>query len=169
MKDKIRVIITDDQNSVKLPRGVRMLIRRCCNAVLTNEQFKGSAEISVTIVDDEAIHELNLKHRGMDKPTDVLSFPLGIDGEYDINNDTGAQMLGDIVISIEHAIKQADLYGHSINREIAFLTVHSRLHLLVYDHEPGGLELVRMREKEEEVLSKLGLSRCASYVMEDDK
>ena len=59
MKDKIKVIITDDQNSVKLPRGVRMLIRRCCNAVLTNEQFKGSAEISVTIVDDEAIHELN--------------------------------------------------------------------------------------------------------------
>ena len=163
MKDKIKVIITDDQNSVKLPRGVRMLIRRCCNAVLTNEQFKGSAEISVTIVDDEAIHELNLKHRGMDKPIDVLSFPLGIDGEYDINNDTGAQMLGDIVISIEHAIKQADLYGHSINREIAFLTVHSMLHLLGYDHEPGGLELVRMREKEEAVLTQLGLVRSGSY------
>ena len=99
----------------------------------------------------------------MDKPTDVLSFPLGIDGEYDINNDTGAQMLGDIVISIEHALKQADLYGHSINREIAFLTVHSMLHLLGYDHEPGGLELVRMREKEEAVLTQLGLVRSGSY------
>lgn len=131
--------------------------------MLTNEEFKGSAEISVTIVDDEAIHELNLKHRGMDKATDVLSFPLGIDGEYDINNDTGAQMLGDIVISIEHAIKQAELYGHSINREIAFLTVHSMLHLLGYDHEPGGLELVRMREKEEAVLTQLGLVRSGSY------
>ena len=163
MKDKIKVIITDAQSSVKLPRGVRMLIRRCCNEVLTNEQFKGSAEISVTIVDDPMIHELNLKHRGMDKPTDVLSFPLGIDGEYDINNDTGAQMLGDIVISIEHAIKQAELYGHSINREIAFLTVHSMLHLLGYDHEPGGLELVRMREKEEAVLTQLGLVRSGSY------
>lgn len=163
MKNRIKVIISDEQNTMKLPRGIRMLIRRCCNAVLTNENFKGSAEISVTIVDDEMIHELNLKHRGVDKSTDVLSFPLGINGEYDINNDTGAQMLGDIVISIEHAVKQAELYGHSINREVAFLTVHSMLHLLGYDHEPGGMELVRMREKEETVLTQLGLVRSGSY------
>lgn len=163
MKDRIKVIISDEQNAMKLPRGIRMLIRRCCNAVLTTEDFKGAAEISVTIVDDEMIHDLNLKHRGIDKATDVLSFPLGINGEYDINNDTGAQMLGDIVISIEHAVKQAELYGHSINREVAFLTVHSMLHLLGYDHEPGGLELVRMREKEEAVLTQLGLVRNGSY------
>ena len=163
MKDKIKVIITNGQNTVRIPTGVRMLIRRCCNAVLVGESFKGSAEISVTIVDDEAIHELNLKHRGIDRPTDVLSFPLGVDGVYDINNDTGARMLGDIVISIEHAYKQAELYGHSLDREIAFLTVHSMLHLLGYDHEPGGLELVRMREKEEAVLTQLGLVRNGSY------
>ena len=163
MKDKIKVIITNEQNSIKIPTGVRMLIRRCCNAVLVNEQFKGSAEISVTIVDDEAIHELNKKHRNIDRPTDVLSFPLGVNGVYDVNNDTGAQMLGDIVISIEHAMKQADLYGHSLDREIAFLAVHSMLHLLGYDHEPGGLELVRMREKEEAVLTQLGLVRSGSY------
>lgn len=163
MKDKIKVIITNDQNSVKIPTGIRMLIRRCCNAVLVNEKFKGSAEISVTIVDDVAIHELNLQHRGIDRSTDVLSFPLGVDGVYDLNNDTGAQMLGDIVISIETAVKQADLYGHSLDREIAFLTVHSMLHLLGYDHEPGGLELVKMREKEEAVLTQLGLVRNGSY------
>lgn len=163
MKDKIKVIITNGQNTVRIPTGVRMLIRRCCNAVLVGESFKGSAEISVTIVDDEAIHELNLKHRGIDRATDVLSFPLGVDGVYDINNDTGARMLGDIVISIEHAYKQAELYGHSLDREIAFLTVHSMLHLLGYDHEPGGLELVRMREKEEAVLTQLGLVRNGSY------
>ncbi|MBR6567246.1 MAG: rRNA maturation RNase YbeY [Clostridia bacterium] len=163
MKDKIKVIITNGQNTVRIPTGVRMLIRRCCNAVLVNENFKGSAEISVTIVDDISIHELNLKHRGIDRPTDVLSFPLGVDGVYDINNDTGARMLGDIVISIEHAYKQADLYGHSLDREIAFLTVHSMLHLLGYDHEPGGMELVRMREKEEAVLTQLGLVRSGSY------
>lgn len=163
MKDKIKVIITNDQNVIRIPTGVRMLIRRCCNAVLVTEQFKGSAEISVTIVDDEQIHKLNLQHRNMDKSTDVLSFPLGVDGIYDLNNDTGAQMLGDIVISIEHAVKQADLYGHSLDREIAFLTVHSMLHLLGYDHEPGGLELVRMREKEEAVLTQLGLVRSGSY------
>ena len=163
MQDKIKVIITNEQNNVKIPTGIRMLIRRCCNAVLVNEQFKGSAEISVTIVDDETIHNLNKEHRNIDRATDVLSFPLGVDGVYDINNDTGAQMLGDIVISIEHALKQADLYGHSLDREIAFLTVHSMLHLLGYDHEPGGLELVRMREKEESVLTQLGLVRSGSY------
>lgn len=163
MKDRIKVIITNNQKTVRIPTGVRMLIRRCCNAVLIGEEFKGSAEISVTIVDNTEIHELNLKHRNIDRPTDVLSFPLGVDGVYDINNDTGAQMLGDIVISIEKAIEQAELYGHSLDREIAFLTVHSMLHLLGYDHEPGGLELVRMREREEAVLTQLGLVRSGSY------
>lgn len=163
MKDRIKVIITNNQKTVRIPTGVRMLIRRCCNAVLIGENFKGSAEISVTIVDNEEIHALNLKHRNIDRPTDVLSFPLGVDGVYDINNDTGAQMLGDIVISIEKAIEQAELYGHSLDREIAFLTVHSMLHLLGYDHEPGGLELVRMREREEAVLTQLGLVRSGSY------
>ncbi len=163
MKDKVKVIITDDQNVEKLPRGTRMLIRRCCNAVLVNENFEGSAEISVSIVDDDTIQAYNKKYRNIDSSTDVLSFPLGADGKYDINNDTGAQMLGDIVISIEHALRQAELYGHSFNREIAYLTVHSMLHLLGYDHEPGGLELVRMREKEEAVLTQLGLVRSGSY------
>lgn len=163
MKDKIKVIISNSQNAVKIPTGVRMLIRRCCNAVLVNEQFKGPAEISVTIVDDEQIHSLNLKHRNIDASTDVLSFPLGENGVYDVNPETGAQLLGDIVISIEHAVKQAKVYGHSLDREIAFLTVHSMLHLLGYDHEAGGLELVHMREREEEVLTQLGLVRSGSY------
>ena len=163
MKDHIKVIISNDQTVEKLPRGLRMLIRRCCNAVLVNERFQGSAEISVTIVDDEKIHALNKQYRNVDRSTDVLSFPLGVEGQYDINNDTGAQMLGDIVISIEHAKKQAELYGHSFDREIAFLTVHSMLHLLGYDHEAGGLELVRMREREEAVLTQLGLERSGSY------
>ena len=167
MKDKIKVIITNGQNTVRIPTGVRMLIRRCCNAVLVGENFKGSAEISVTIVDDVSIHELNLKHRGIDRPTDVLSFPLGVDGVYDINNDTGARMLGDIVISIEHAYKQADLYGHSLQREVAFLTVHSMYHLLGYDHENGGREAQIMREKEEQVMIQLGLPRTASYTFDD--
>lgn len=163
MKDKIKVIISNSQNAVKIPTGVRMLIRRCCNAVLVNEQFKGPAEISVTIVDDEQIHALNLKHRNIDASTDVLSFPLGENGVYDVNPETGAQLLGDIVISIEHAVKQAKVYGHSLDREIAFLTVHSMLHLLGYDHEAGGLELVHMREREEAVLTQLGLVRSGSY------
>lgn len=163
MNGKLRVIITDSQNVMKIPTGVRMLIRRCCNAVLTYENFDGSAEISVTIVDDETIREINQKHRGIDKSTDVLSFPMGENGVYDINHDTDAKILGDIIISIEHAYDQAEKYGHTLQREIGFLTVHSLLHLLGYDHENGGLEAVRMREKEEAVLTQMGLKRNGSY------
>ena len=168
MTDKIKVIITNDQKEIKIPTGVRMLIRRCCNAVLINEHFEGSAEIRVRFVDDEMIHELNREYRHVDRSTDVLSFPLGENGVYDINHDTGAKILGDIVISMQHAVMQAELYGHSLQREIAFLTVHSMLHLLGYDHEAEGLERVRMREKEEAVLTQLGLKRNDSYYTEEN-
>ena len=96
-------------------------------------------------------------------PTDVLSFPLGVDGKYDVDENNGCKMLGDIVISMERAQEQANLYGHPLQREVAFLTVHSMLHLLGYDHENGGLEAMRMREKEEAVLLQLGLPRTVSY------
>ena len=89
-------------------------------------------------------------------------------GVYDINRETGAQQLGDIVISMEKAVEQAERYGHSLQREVGFLTVHSMLHLLGYDHEAGGIQAVHMREKEETVLKQLGLERDSSYVMEDD-
>ena len=168
MTDKIKVIISNDQKDVKIPTGVRMLVRRCCNAVLRQENFEGSAEISVTFVNNEQIHKLNLEHRNIDRETDVLSFPLGENGVYDINLDTGAKMLGDIVISIEKAVAQAEEYGHPLRREIAFLTVHSLLHLLGYDHEGGGLEAVRMREKEESVLTQLGLKRNGSYYLDGE-
>ncbi len=163
MSNKVKVIISDDQKAVKIPTGIRLLIRRCCNAVLVNEKFEGSVEVSVRFVDDEEIHRLNLEYRNMDKSTDVLSFPLGENGVYDINYDTGAKMLGDIVISVEHAVEQAKTYGHTLQREIGFLTVHSMLHLLGYDHEQGGLEQMRMREKEEEILRQLGLRRNGNY------
>lgn len=165
MSDKIKVVISDDQKAVKVPTGIRLLIRRCCNAVLINENFEGSVEVSVRFVDDEEIHALNLQYRNVDRSTDVLSFPLGEDGVYDVNYSTGAKMLGDIVISVEHAVEQAKTYGHSLQREIGFLTVHSMLHLLGYDHEAGGIEQVRMREKEEAILTQLGLKRNSSYFL----
>lgn len=168
MSDKIKVVISDDQKAVKVPTGIRLLIRRCCNAVLVNEGFDGSVEVSVRFVDDEEIHALNLQYRNVDRSTDVLSFPLGEDGVYDINYSTGAKMLGDIVISVEHAIEQARTYGHSLQREIGFLTVHSMLHLLGYDHEASGIEQVRMREKEETILTQLGLKRNSSYYMDEE-
>lgn len=166
--DSVKVIISNDQKDVKVPSGIRMLIRRCCHAVLELEHFEGSAEVSVRFVNNEQIRELNSQYRNIDKETDVLSFPLGENGEYDVNMDTGAKMLGDIVISMEKAFEQAELYNHPLQREIGFLTVHSMLHLLGYDHENGGLEEVHMREKEETVLTQIGWKRNNSYYMGDE-
>ena len=100
MTDKIRVIISNSQKEVKIPTGLRMLVRRCCNAVLRMENFQGAAEVSVTFANNEQIHELNKMHRNVDAPTDVLSFPMGEDGKYDIDPATNAKILGDIVISM---------------------------------------------------------------------
>ena len=146
-----------------------MLVRRCCNAVLRLEEFGAPAEISVTFVDNKKIHELNKQYRHKDAPTDVLSFPMGENGVYDINHDTGAKILGDIVISMEKAVEQAERFDHSLDREVGYLTAHSVLHLLGYDHERGGIDRVRMREKEEQVMTQLGLPSSSSYVLEDDE
>ena len=167
--EKIRVIIDNKQKNVKIPTGLRMLIRRCCNAVLRMEKFEGPAEISVTFVNNEQIHELNRQYRGKDMPTDVLSFPMGENGVYDVNHDTGAKILGDIVISMEKAVEQAKRYDHSLEREVGYLTAHSMLHLLGYDHETSGLDRVHMREKEEQIMTQLGLPSSSSYVLTDEE
>lgn len=167
--DKLKVMISNKQNEVKIPTGIRLLIRRCCHAVLDNENFEGSAEVSVSFVSNAEIRRLNAQYRQKDVETDVLSFPLGENGQYDINEERGTKMLGDIVISMEKAVEQARMYGHSLQREVGFLTVHSMLHLLGYDHEEGGLQSVQMREKEELILTRLGIPRGASYVMADEQ
>ncbi|MDR0314942.1 MAG: rRNA maturation RNase YbeY [Oscillospiraceae bacterium] len=167
MTDKVKVIIINDQKDVKIPKGLRMLIRRCCTATLMVENFKGCVEVSVRLVDNDEIRRLNKEYRNIDNDTDVLSFPLGADGVYDINHETGDQMLGDIVISMPKAVEQAQRFGHDLQREVGYLTVHSMLHMLGYDHESGGIAHLYMREKEEQVLTKLGLKRDGSYYMEN--
>lgn len=154
----VKVNITVKSKSIKLPAGTKLLIRKACNATLEYENFKDSAEVEVSIVNDQMIKEINNEFRNIDDSTDVLSFPLGENGVYDVNPETDNLMLGDIVISIDHALRQANLYGHSVEREIAFLTVHSMLHLLGYDHVNGGLEQRTMRDKEEMILEALGLA-----------
>ena len=109
--DKIKVIIDNKQKKVKIPTGLRMLVRRCCNAVLRLEEFSGSAEVSVTFVDNEQIRQLNKQYRDKDVPTDVLSFPMGENGVYDVDPATGAQILGDVVLSVEKAVEQASVTG----------------------------------------------------------
>ncbi len=157
--DKVKVYINNKQNIIKLQTGIRMLIRRCCIAVLRHENFKGNAEVNVNFVDNKEIRLINNEFRNKNIETDVLSFPLGENGIYDINPDTKSYMLGDIVISFEKAIHQSKLYKHSLQRELAFLTVHAMLHLLGYDHEISHIESIKMREKEEEILKKIGLPR----------
>ena len=114
--EKIRVIISNRQKQVRVPTGVRMLIRRCCHAVLQMEDVPDPSEISVSFGDTDQIREMNRQYREKDSVTDVLSFPMGEDGHYDVNHETGAKILGDIVISVPKAMEQAKTYGHTFER-----------------------------------------------------
>ena len=156
---KVKVTITNEQKKIKIPVGLRGLIRRACIASLKEQGFDEGAEVSVLLVDDERIHGINFEHRNVDRATDVLSFPLGENGEYDLNPETELLQLGDVVISLERAAAQAKEYGHSFEREVGYLTVHSVMHLLGYDHVNGGKEAVLMRDHEETVMEMLGLPR----------
>lgn len=157
--DKVKVMILNDQKAVKIPTGIRILLRRCCNAVIKLENLNGEYEVSITFVDNEKIKELNAKYRDKDSVTDVLSFPMSENGEYPVNPETNFKVLGDIVISVERAVSQAEEYDHSLRRELGYLTTHSMLHLLGYDHVAGGIEAAKMREREEEVMNLVGQPR----------
>ena len=117
------------------------------------------AEVSLMLVDDQRIHALNLEYRGVDRPTDVLSFALQEEMEEEPDSDFADGMLGDIVISVPRARAQAEEYGHSFERELVYLAVHGTLHLLGYDHEEETAKL-EMRRKEEEVMALLKLERA---------
>jgi len=154
-----RIYITNIQKKKRVPLGAYSLIRKCCEAVLIAEGFPYFAEISVRLVDNEEIKRLNGEYRRKNEETDVLSFPMFEGGQPDeAPADKRPVVLGDIVISLEKAYTQAEAYSHSIRREIGFLTAHSMLHLLGRHHEEGKSEKA-IRETEEAVLSKLGLSR----------
>jgi probable rRNA maturation factor len=146
-------------------RSVR-LIRKAVRATLKEEQVDVPCQISIRVTNDEEIHGLNLAYRGVDRETDVLSFPMlrlkpgkfSVD-ETDLDPDTGRLYLGDMVISIDRAKAQAKEYGHSLSRETAYLSVHSILHLLGYDHDEDIEEKRRMRAREERVMERMGLRR----------
>ncbi len=131
------------------------LVEKIVQELLREEGLDVSWEVSIVIVDDEEIQKLNRDYRGKDTPTDVLSFPLQ-EGDFVVSE--GDNLLGDIVISLETALRQAEDYGHSLEREVGFLTAHGMLHLLGYSHETIEAEKV-MNEKAEAVLNILGLSR----------
>lgn len=159
------IIIENEQEKIEIIDIIEKTIEVVVSETLLYEECDFDAEVSVTIVDNDTIREINREQRNIDKVTDVLSFPMLyfdengdiIDSDFDTDGDT--LILGDIVISAERAMEQAKEFGHSFMREMAFLTVHSMLHLLGYDHvdDPEGERI--MFSKQEEILDKLGISR----------
>lgn len=144
----------------------RRLIKKSIITALETEKVTRPCSVNVLMVDDDAIRELNNRFRDMDRATDVLSFPmLGLEPENpeipeeEVDPDTGFCPLGDMVISVQRARAQADEFGHSFERELAYLTVHSVMHLLGYDHMDEGEMQKQMRRHEEMTLMKLGLVR----------
>lgn len=158
------VIWENCQNKTQLKDEFVKTCQKAAEAALTYEGHEFDAEVTLIFTDDEEIREINNENRGIDRATDVLSFPM-LEAENSKLNITpgdmenGRVILGDIVISLERAEAQAKEYGHSLERELGFLTVHSMLHLLGYDHENGKEEEKIMFEKQENVLSSIGLMR----------
>jgi len=150
---------------VDVPAGLETLLNNVISAALAAEQVDTPCEVNVLVTNDAAIHEINLDMRNVDRPTDVLSFPMfelapgEKPGEEDADPDTGLVPLGDMVLSLERAREQAAEYGHSVEREVSYLAVHSVLHLLGYDHMDEGPMKAQMRGREEDILSALGITR----------
>ncbi|SNS92111.1 probable rRNA maturation factor [Anaerovirgula multivorans] len=150
----MELAIDNRQNIVDIEEELIKILQKAVEACLVYEGWEEDYEVSLSLVDNAEIQQLNKGYRGKDNPTDVLSFPM-------VDDDTPTmeeKILGDIVISVEKAVEQAEEYGHSFYREISFLTVHSMFHLMGYDHMEEEDEKI-MRHKEEEVLMKLGINR----------
>ena len=141
------------------------LVRKVIRAALAEEGMTSPCEISVLLTDDGGIHATNLEMRGVDRPTDVLSFPMfdltpgELPDEMDADPATGLIPLGDMVLSMERVAAQAAEFGHSKKRELAYLVVHSVLHLLGYDHLDEGAMKAQMRAREEAIMAVLGIAR----------
>lgn len=154
---KLKIDWSNEQNKIKAGFGMRRLIRKAIRTALESEAFGWDARVSVTFTDNGGIREKNREFRGIDAPTDVLSFPMYDMKNGDLPADGEECELGDIVLSLERAAEQADEFGHSFKREAAFLTVHSVLHLLGYDHVNSEEEETVMREKQRAIMKTLGL------------
>jgi probable rRNA maturation factor len=160
----------ENETDRELPFDMEETASRVINEALDYEDCPYEVTVDILITDDEGIHAINKEHRGIDRPTDVLSFPnvdyekpADFSGIEDMTEDyfdleSGELCLGDIVISIDKVYEQAQEYGHSLKREYAFLIAHSMLHLLGYDHMAQE-EAAIMERKQEEILTRLGITR----------
>ena len=159
-KIKHTIYTQNKQNKIELTNAMRALAKKVICAALDDGEIDFPVEISLTFVDNEQIRELNRQYRNKDSATDVLSFPMFEGGEIEYDDESSEPCaLGDIVISLERAALQAEEYGHSLEREVGFLCVHSVLHLLGYDHETSKEDEEYMNDTCEDVLASLGLTR----------
>lgn len=154
--NRCHVSFTNQQRKEKTPKALKDLIRATANAVLEYEGVSLQSELSVLFVDDRGIRELNRDFREIDRATDVLSFP---SGEYPVEEGADYLYVGDMALSLERARSQAEEYGHSYEREIAFLTAHSVLHCLGYDHVDGPEQEKEMFSRQEAILEGMGIVR----------
>lgn len=154
--NRCHVSFTNQQRKEKTPKALKDLIRATANAVLEYEGVSLQSELSVLFVDDRGIRELNRDFREIDRATDVLSFP---SGEYPVDEGADYLYVGDMALSLERARSQAEEYGHSYEREIAFLTAHSVLHCLGYDHVDGPEQEKEMFSRQEAILQGMGIVR----------
>lgn len=160
-----RIYVSRSRRNLGSPEAAR-LIKKAARAVLDSENITCPCVINVTLTDDDGIKEINSLFRGIDSATDVLSFPQNefSPGKFDADTavydyDLDAVVLGDMVMSLERAEAQGREYGHGSEREIAYLAVHSVLHLLGYDHVDEGPDKKLMRGREDAIMSKLGILR----------
>ena len=153
-------LLTDNRTDFEISSEIMEAVEKACLETLKYEEFDEDCEISLSFVTNEEIHQINRQFRNVDAPTDVLSFPQLTfeEGEEADVNENGEIVLGDIIISVERAKEQAEEYGHGLKREIAFLTVHSMLHLLGYDHMEKDEEEDMFR-RQKEILEIAGIPR----------
>lgn len=155
--------INREPENLSLPLRTEETLQTVLQKTAELLKLADETEISVLLVDNATIRELNRDYRAKDAPTDVLSFPLEEEREDEaepaVTGGPSARMLGDIVISVEKAVEQATEYGHSVERELAFLAIHGLLHLLGHDHEKGETAKQAMRAEEKRILAALGISR----------
>ncbi|MBQ6361973.1 MAG: rRNA maturation RNase YbeY [Lachnospiraceae bacterium] len=161
------MVFIEKETDIELRCDAEKVIERVVDQSLAEEGFPQDMEVNVLLTDDDSIHEINLSEREIDAATDVLSFPMieyEVPGdtaaleEADIDPETDEMILGDIVISLEHVIAQAEEYNHSHRRELAFLTAHSMLHLMGYDHMTDEMR-ADMEERQEKILAACGIPR----------
>ena len=152
------VTLENNQEEIQVPEELEATLNKAMDIIARLEKLTDNTEVDITIVDNDEIHQLNRDYRGIDRPTDVLSFALDEgDEEPEVEDGEAEHLLGDVIISAPRAVEQGEEFGHGLNREMTYLSVHGMLHLLGYDHMEEADKQV-MRAREEQVLRELDLA-----------